>query len=98
MNYPEHEKLNDVSHESQVCFGFLEWLTNEAGLVVCEMDTGNAPFHDEFFPKTESNEQLMARYFKINLVKIAQEQARMLDEFNTQIPDSVRTPQQGEDE
>ena len=84
MNYPEHEKLRDVTHESQVCGEFLEWLTNESGLVVCEIDSGNAPFVDHFFPKRETTEQLLARYFEIDLKKLAKEKDRMLEYIREQ--------------
>lgn len=87
--YAEHEKLNQLDGENQVIGAFLEWLNN-IGYHLCE----NLDYPTEEDPESgmvhirENTEQLLAKYFSIDLDKLEQEKRQMLDEIrnNTNSP------------
>ena len=85
--YPEHQKLSEVEDryfnidQSETCAEFLEWLVNDSGLFVCE-SVGPARFGDEFILKQETNVQVLARYFNIDLKKIDREKRQILDKVD----------------
>lgn len=73
--YPEHTKLKAISHLSQAVADFLEWC-GEEGINLGKYE----PRHDEWFAITESRQDLLARHFGIDLVKLENEKRAMLDE------------------
>jgi len=66
---PELEKMRGVREESQKIGRFLDWLRGE-GLEVCKV--GGEPFY-------LSIEQLLAKYFEIDLEKVEEERRALLD-------------------
>lgn len=74
---PECEKLKKVSKKSQVIGEFLDWLLGDGEYVIAEIvdDDGD----ENLFPVHESTEQLLAAYFKIDLVKVEKERRALLD-------------------
>lgn len=86
---PELDKMLAVKDKSQVIGEFLDWLRNEGVLLTtchshtaeCEDDEGricglNDYEHEEL---TLSIEQLLAKYFEINLRTIERERAMLLE-------------------
>lgn len=69
---PEHNKMVMVKHESQIVGDFLEWL-DQQGMTICNL------VEDYYCPVRLSREQLLAKYFGIDLDKIEQENRAILD-------------------
>lgn len=76
-SYPEHEKLKSVAEKSQTCGEFLDWLSNETGLVLCEFDDES----QRSFPTFRSTKSLLAEFFGIDQQKLEAEKVAMLDEL-----------------
>jgi hypothetical protein len=62
--FPEHAKLLASKAEREIVGEFLDWLTGVREIVLC---------------KSTGNQKLMAEYFKIDMDKVEQETAVMLD-------------------
>lgn len=80
---PECDKLLEVKDESQSIGDFLDWLTHEKKIVLCEWrevdrDEEEDGFHDGHYPTYDTIEQLLAKYFEINLKKLEKERRKML--------------------
>jgi tRNA(Ile2) C34 agmatinyltransferase TiaS len=73
--YPEHEKLHLIKDKSQAIGEFLEWLQGEQGCVIAQYSG------DDLHPIDSRNEQLLAYFFEIDLVKLEKEKRAMLDEL-----------------
>lgn len=71
--YPECEKLNKVSSESQVIGRFLEWLEGEKELVIGKFNS-----IDDLLPTALPIESLIADFFNIDMKKVEEEQRQML--------------------
>lgn len=71
---PELKKIQAVQDESQKIGGFLAWLT-EQGIVLAEWDDEDK----ELFQIHHNREQLLAKYFEIDLAKCEQERRALLD-------------------
>ncbi len=70
--------MRAVRDQSQKLSEFLAWL-DERGIHLCEvMDRG--PREGEFSPLRLGYENLLARYFEIDLKKIEEERRALLDE------------------
>ena len=76
-DYPEIAKMAAVREESQVCGNFLSWLEEE-GFSVCERGEGR---NREHVPVRMSVEELLARYFEIDLRKVEAEKHAMIESF-----------------
>lgn len=88
--FPEHEKLEAISDESQACHDFLEFL-NEKGFVFCQ----DLDYVDEFedpmtgkvitytgkrlAPVAVDRRNLLAEFFEIDLDKLEEEKRTMLE-------------------
>jgi len=72
--YPECEKLNEVAPYSQKIVEFLNWLSNEKGIELADYEKSDR-FH---FPKS-TNENLLAEFFDIDMVKVEQERQAILE-------------------
>lgn len=80
--YPEHEKLKLVKDKSQAIGEFLEWLQQQ-GILLCTERPGadEDGYQDAYRHHHESTENLLARFFNIDLTKIEAEKREMLDEM-----------------
>ncbi len=86
--YPEHEKMKEISDQSQAIGAFLEWLQGERGaslLVLDDCPSGSlaetwGDRRSDYRPAPHT-EKLLAEYFEIDLNKIENEKRAMLDEF-----------------
>jgi hypothetical protein len=80
--YPEHVKLKAVSGDSQKIGEFLEWLQNgqegeDRQIALCVLNRT----YDQYMPIREGIQDILARYFDIDLKVIEQEKRAMLDEI-----------------
>lgn len=85
VEYPEHQKLKAISHDSNAIGAFLDWLP-QAGIALHDL---NAPkqmeqwemrtLSDEFYPVRKSIQDILAEYFKIDQKLIDQEKQAMMD-------------------
>lgn len=76
--YPECEKLHAVSEKSQELGFFLDWLTSN-GIVL-------AKWHDDIdqlYPAHETIQNILARYFDIDMNKVDEERAQILEELRS---------------
>jgi hypothetical protein len=74
--FPEHAKLLASKAEREIVGEFLDWLTGVREIVLCK-STGN--WDCPYVPVNGSFQKLMAEYFKIDMDKVEQETAVMLD-------------------
>lgn len=72
---PELNKMRAVNKDSQKIGEFLEWL-NEHEIILTREDEDASLC--ELFEISESNEQLLANYFEIDLAKCEQERSALL--------------------
>lgn len=78
MTYPEHEKLSKVRDHSQAIGEFLDW-ASEKGWSLAEWDEDDL----HLWPVRKSVQEILAEYFKIDLVKLEDEKRAMLDEIRS---------------
>lgn len=74
--YPECEKLSNISDQSQLIGNFLEWASGTQEFHMC-IYSGHS---EEYLPIGMATERLLAKFFKINLDKVEEERRQMLDE------------------
>jgi len=78
--YPEHDKLEKVREQSQTIGEFLSWLTGEDGAVLARYPEPDGPGHTPPpKPTHEPHEQLLARYFGVDLKCLEREKLAMLE-------------------
>ena len=70
-DYPEHERMRTVEPGAQVIGEFIEWL-NDQHMVICWATGADSG---------ETIDQLLARYYQINLDVIEQEKRTMIKEL-----------------
>ena len=73
--YPEHEKLQAIKDQSQVCGAFLEWLLRRYSF--CTLN----PVDAYFYPTHIDVNSELAAYFDIDRNKIEDEKRAMLAEL-----------------
>ena len=73
IRYTQHEKLKKVQKESQAIGEFIEWMQSDQGYTVCENPTG-----EEFFPVRFNIQEILAKFYGINLNKLEEEKRHML--------------------
>lgn len=73
--YPEHAKMRMVVNDSQIIGEFLEWLSAQ------RIELTKLQDNDQYAPIRERTEQIIARYFGIDLKVIEQEKRAMLEEI-----------------
>lgn len=79
LKCPECEKLSKISEESQKIKNFIEWL-RENGMEICTDDV------DGYYPAYNgATEQLLAKYFEIDLNKVEDERREFLKWMREQI-------------
>lgn len=69
--YPEHEKLVEISDQSQAIGEFMEWLESTAFAV-----------HD-IYTMNDKIQEILADYFDIDLAKISEEKDQMIEEYRS---------------
>jgi hypothetical protein len=74
---PELDKMTKVKDQSQAIGEFLEWLQSKKWSI-CSEDEGN------YFPITQRIEEILAKYFKINLDKAERERQAILNNIRKQ--------------
>ena len=77
ISTPELNKIKKNQFESQTIGEFLDWLQNEKGIILCVYDKDVSEHHP--YPIRESIEQLLAKYFRIDLQKAEKERVAILD-------------------
>lgn len=75
---PECVKLAKVHDQSQPIGEFLDWLRNDKGYVICDLE------EHEYEPVGKTIEQLLAEYFEIDLKKVEQERRVLLEWIRSQ--------------
>ena len=73
--YPEHDKQRKVLEASHQIGDFLEWLTEQHGVVFGRYREGS----ERLWPAPEPIDKLLAAYFDIDLDKIEDEKRAMLE-------------------
>lgn len=75
--YPEHAKLSAIREQSQTCGAFLEWLTDEKGLVLAEYLGASSSLARAHYRVSS----LLAGFFEIDENVLEKEKLAMLDEL-----------------
>lgn len=78
--YPEHDKRALYAGEASHVRAFLDWLSEEQGVVMGKLSTGTittAPI-DEHELAFCDREEIIARYFGYDLAKIEEERRAMI--------------------
>lgn len=70
-DYPECEKLKAISDKSNAIGQFLD----ESDYTLCKWDEK----HERYWPVHESIEQILAKYFDIDMEKVETERRAMLE-------------------
>lgn len=76
MEFPQHERLEEVNGESQVIGQFLDWLQSEEHVTLCRIGE-----HGHYYPTYERIEQTLANYFGIDLNQLEEEKLEMLKQL-----------------
>jgi len=76
--YPEHDKLEKVSHLSQAIGEFLDW-AGEKGWRLAEWDSTYFMDFDFMMPIDPSTREVLAEHFGIDEVKLEEEKRAMLE-------------------
>lgn len=76
---PTLDKMRAVKAESQKIGAFIDWLTTNA-MPICK-ETSDPRYGSEMAPITDSTENLLARYFEIDLEKVELERRALLAEL-----------------
>lgn len=80
MNYPEHEKLSGIKEQSQALGSILDWMFNEKGWYLVEWKEDDDGYKQRYAITSNVN-QILAEYYKVDLVKLEEEKMQMLDEI-----------------
>lgn len=84
--YPQLAKMQEVQETSQAIGEFLDWLQSEQRIDLCTIIRGTG--HDRWAPITESTQQLLARYFGIDLEAVERERRAVLSAHAAREPHS----------
>jgi hypothetical protein len=86
MNTPECDRMLAVKEKSQLIGEFLDWLGSQ-GLTICRLRDvtcdGEEIDPQQYLPNRESIEQLLARFFSIDLVKVEAERRKILEDLRS---------------
>lgn len=79
-SYPECDKMSEVRDESQSIGAFVEWVGEQGWEIIdrAESDKHGFPVHIRL-----STEELLAKYFDIDLALVDKEKRAMLESLNT---------------
>ncbi len=75
-SYPEHEKLKKVKEISQKLGELLDYGFRKQGLCLCEVGDDN-----EFCPTYKSVNEILSKFYDIDLVKIEEEKNHMWEQI-----------------
>ena len=78
MSFPEHDKLQKISGQSQTIYDFTEWL-NEQGIFLAEYDPDWHSSSGCALRTGKSMRDLLASYFRIDTNALEAEKRRMLE-------------------
>lgn len=81
--YPEHDKMALCAGEAVHVRAFLDWLTEDQGVVMGKLSSGTsttAPI-DEHELAFCNREEILARYFGYDLAKLEEERRSMVREI-----------------
>ena len=92
LELPEHEKLKLVKDRSQSIYDFLEWCA-EQGMALASYGEERG-YRDTLFHVGESREQLLARFFEIDLDKLENEKRAIIEEMRAFSAVSSSNPSQ----
>jgi len=87
--YPECEKLHAVHEESQKLGYFLDWLLGEYGMTLCKFEEAqydavlDVDYPEGFYPTYERINTILAKYFNIDMNKVDEERAQILEELRS---------------
>lgn len=81
MDYPECEKMHKVAKETAAIGEFLEWLSENKKLTLCEYIEGYDDTYDRYIPYHYQIEELLAEFFKIDLNKVEKERRQILEDI-----------------
>ena len=96
-NYPEHEKLKAIQHQSQMCKNFIDFL-REKGIILCEEATEEQyeesrecrMFKREVGPAyletSKRDDQIISEFFEIDLNALSREKDQMIEEIRAGRP------------
>lgn len=92
MNTPEHDKLRAIKDESQLIGAFLEWL-GENGYSLCRYEAFTRHSGEPgdytpsgYYPTPLGIEDLLARFFDIDLDKLEEEKQAILQQLQESRP------------
>ena len=74
-DYPEHDKLRAIQHESQAVGEFLDWASEKHGAQLSRVPEG---YTDTLMPLGIPTRTLLAEFFEIDEAKIEAEKRAML--------------------
>lgn len=87
--YPECEKLHAVHEESQKLGYFLDWLTGEYRVTLCKWHEAeydrelDIEYPEGFYPTYEKIQDILAKYFGIDMNKVDEERVQILEELRS---------------
>ncbi len=82
LDYPPHpaiDKLAKVSDTSQAIGGFLEWLAEGKGIVLCTLHVHGGLIRESYYPINRSIEDLLAEFYGIDLRAVDAEKVAILE-------------------
>jgi hypothetical protein len=80
QRFPEHEKLLQISEQSQSIGEFLEWMHGTKGWTVAYVPSY---YESTLVPVSYNINELLAEFFGIDLKKVEAEKRAMLDEMRS---------------
>ncbi len=87
--YPESTRMKEVSEQSQAIGEFIDWMNRNA-MQVCEWVENK--HRKEYLPVAMSIEEMLAKYYQINLKRVEEEKQQMLVEHRKFIEEQQRFP------
>lgn len=82
--YPEHDKLEKIHDQSQEIGEFVEWLlSGNSGYFICTQCDSESLFGPikTYLPTSINIQEVLAKYYEIDLIKLEKEKREMLDEL-----------------
>jgi len=76
--YPEHEKLENISQQSQFLGEFIEWCNEHGMFLARHIENFDSPI-----PVSKSINTLLGEFFEIDLIKLEQEKRKMLEDIRS---------------
>jgi len=77
-NFPQHERLREVSEQSQAICEFLDWLGETKGLEISHYGSGDSAHL--LVPANLKPRDLCAEFFGIDIVELEKEKQQIISE------------------